>query len=391
MVVAVGPEELLTTMDKVLAWSIAWQGDRRLVILCSDGYEGKTLERLPWITRPIEVHTYGEDFLLSGRKAPLTKAETIALARDPDGRPVRPLGSHELGSETEALKIGRLIRWLDGNDQLTPAGRQHNHTWTCAGLGVARMQGKTTTTVHITAGVDYSKPVPGVKEPAFKVSVTRDKPLTDEDFDEIKARIRRACDERLGGDVTYLEHRMQCNLLKLLNGDPDLGLRRLGIKDARREYPAYRGEGDEGLIDFLGIDVDNRLHIVETKANPNDVPVVLQAIDYSVWVMANQTEIRNTMDPPPGWQPAGSDDSIVIDFICAPKVRSEKELRSGRALKAIGPYMRAQLHALSPDLDWRIWLQAGALDERCELAELPRNEITEAQVLVSKQIDGWKW
>src|SRR5664280_1546394 len=131
-------------MDKVLAWAIAWQGKRRLIVICAEGHEAKTMERLPWIDRPIGVRTYGDAYLLSGPVEQLTKAESIAMARDQNDRPVRPLANHDLGSDTEALNIDRLVRWLDDEKRLARAGRKSYDAWTCVGKRALVMRGKTT-------------------------------------------------------------------------------------------------------------------------------------------------------------------------------------------------------------------------------------------------------
>ena len=72
---------------------------------------------------------------------------------------------------------------------------------------------------------------------------------------------------------------------------------------------------------------------METKANHDDSKLVLQALDYCLWVKANLQKVRAH----PEFELA--DDKLpLVHFICAPK-------RPG--LPAVGPYMSGQLDALA--------------------------------------------
>lgn len=126
---------------------------------------------------------------------------------------------------------------------------------------------------------------------------------TPEDLDEINSEVARAVGH--GGSRTsqMREHRMQATMGSQAS---DLALRQL-----IREFPAYRGLdgsssprlGRPGYIDFLGIDSDGRFHVVETKIG-HDPRVVLQALDYAIWVCANgiATSIVPTRVPRSRWR-----------------------------------------------------------------------------------------
>lgn len=144
-----------------------------------------------------------------------------------------------------------------------------------------------------------------------------------------------------------VEHRLQSALLP----DPDQPsplCDALGLTYASREFPAWRGVADHptggpGLIDFLAIDSNRRLHVVETKANHDDPKIVLQALDYGLWVQANLDRVRKH----PKF--ALADDAFpILDFVCAPRAPG---------LPAVGQYMSGQLDALAHEQrSWRVWI-----------------------------------
>jgi hypothetical protein len=179
--------------------------------------------------------------------------------------------------------------------------------------------------------------------------------------------------QRLAGtDSGHGEHRMQ----GALHSGPLLD--RLGLTSVQREYPAWRGARKPGFLDFLGIDRDNRLHIVETKANPDDVTVVMQTLDYAIWVLPNGAAIRDER----GWAKAPAAERVVIDFICAPPARKHAS-KAGPHGYAIGRYLAGQLEVLSPAICWRIWLVPdpladppdliGPVSRACRTARWARN------------------
>ncbi len=89
----------------------------------------------------------------------------------------------------------------------------------------------------------------------------------------------------------------------------------LGLIGLRAEFPGWRGPGRPGFIDFLGIDDDDHLHVVETKVG-SDPGVLVQALDYAIWVQAQQTVIRQSM----GWPAAPARTTVHLDLVLATKV-----------------------------------------------------------------------
>jgi hypothetical protein len=182
-----------------------------------------------------------------------------------------------------------------------------------------------------------------------------------------------------GRDGGHVEHRLQARL-----GAGSLK-ERLGLTGERREYPAWRGPARPGFIDFLGIDKRHHLHIVETKVNPDDVTVVLQALDYAIWAMANSAGVRDERN----WGVADDQERVVLDFVCAPRITTG-EAGAVPTGTAIGRYMAGQLEALSPSIAWNIWLVDDPVAEFPELRGPTRRELPE-DALVSASIGNPRW
>ena len=112
-----------------------------------------------------------------------------------------------------------------------------------------------------------------------------------------------------GGSLTsrQTEHRLQASMGMLPPSS-------LGLPFLAREYPGYRGPGRPGFIDFLVCDDVGNLHLIETKVG-HDPKVVLQALDYGIWVRANEASVRAHH---PGWPPPKAPQSeIYLDFVLA--------------------------------------------------------------------------
>jgi hypothetical protein len=135
---------------------------------------------------------------------------------------------------------------------------------------------------------------------------------------------------------------------------------RLKLAEFAREYPAWRGDHRPGFIDFLGLDRQNRFHVVETKVNPDDVTAVLQALDYVIWVQANAKKIREERR----WPESGEEKkSVVCDFVCAPRITPAPDGSLAPSGHAIGRYLAGQLEAISPSVSWTISLVPDPLAE----------------------------
>ena len=373
LVVVTGDHEAAGSMDQVLAYALAWQGDRDLILICPEGRHQQMVRRLAWIDSVVRVFTYGPEMLPRPAVIP-ARAEVVDEASR--GQAVREARGHALGNLAGLVEA--VVRWADGHWALKPAHRPSYLAWHCEGrkvLSIVRVKGG----VRITAGVDYSSPLPG-QEKALRLVVSAGQPLKRAERSHVEARVSAAIWQRLAGaDSGHAEHRMQ----GALHSGPLLD--RLGLARVQREYPAWRGAGKQGFLDFLGIDWDNRLHIVETKANPDDVTVVMQTLDYAIWVMANGAAIRDER----GWARAPAAERVVIDFICAPPARKHAG-KAGPHGHAIGRYLAGQLEVLSPAIGWRIWLVPDPLADPPDLIG-PASRAPADSPLVQEPVQRPRW
>jgi hypothetical protein len=340
LVVVVGTHENPNVMDEILAYALAWQGDRDLVLVLPIGYESVTLARLAWIDGCIRVFVYGPENVPVPAVIP-SRAETIEAAKDRHREDAR---SHALGEGEELIL--ELLTWARENPLLQESTRVGYVTWKCAGLQVLRAS-RRGGRIDLIAGVDYKGKLPHGAERAIDRTVTADDPLRPEEAALMKERIIRAVGRRMDPtDVTYLEHRLQANL------EGGVLSERLGLSEAWPEYPVWRGQGNAGFIDFLALDDKGRLHLVETKVDPDDVTVMLQALDYAVWVLANEASIRSRN----GWSTPESPQQLQIHLICAPVVKARPDGTVSSQKRIIGRYLSNQLEVLSKEFKCHVWL-----------------------------------
>ncbi len=151
-------------------------------------------------------------------------------------------------------------------------------------LKISRARGNR---VRVEAGVR-----PGSKSPKRSgIKVELGGPLKTPE--PIRAAVRQAISNRLAGsDDSHVEHRFQARMLSI----PPT--HRLGLEVLVPEYPAERAGPSRqaaGSIDFLGVDGDSRLHIVETKVGGSEPTVLLQALDYWIWAEANRERLAEEL------------------------------------------------------------------------------------------------
>lgn len=316
----VAPTELATVPDEVLAYALAWQQDRELILILSRDHAAEVTRRLPWIDSPVEVRT------LDGGKPALDRSQVLWAAAALPVRTVIPFGLNA----AHTAWIARLL--ADPAVQALDAHARANYlSWHYRGLQVLRVA-PARGGLRVQAGVKYSRPQAGHK--TFEEVIAG--PLTDAQLAEVMEAVSGSV--AAGGSRTtrQTEHRLQASLGA--SPPPSLGLPYLA-----REYPGYRGPGRPGYIDFLGCDPDGILHIVETKVG-HDPTVVLQALDYGIWVQANEDAVRRAR---PDWpRPASPQRQMHLDFVLA----------AGDAPTAVGPYIASQLEALAQDVLWRVFV-----------------------------------
>lgn len=375
LVVVAGGHEQVGAMDGVLAYALAWQRDRDLLLALPESRERQTLARLAWVDTPVRVFLHDSDGL---RPAVIPSQSEVLTAAA--GRGLRAIAEHELGDV--AALVAWVTGWADDHWALAKVKRPSYQAWHCAGrqvLRVARFKGG----VRITAGVNYSKNPPAGEEKALTRLVSHERPLSRAELAHIQARVARAIWRRLAehdrGDV---EHRLQ-GALALGPLQTDLGLTYFA-----REYPAWRGDHRPGFIDFLGLDRQNRLHVVETKVNPDDVTAVLQALDYVIWVRAHAKEIRDERRWP---ESGGEEKSVACDFVCAARIMPGPGASLAPSGQAIGRYLAGQLEAISPSVPWSISLIPDPLAEVPEVSRLHAHQVPPAGPLVAEPVQGPRW
>jgi hypothetical protein len=117
LVVEVGSHEAIDSLDQVLAYALAWQGDRDLVLVLPETHAEQTMTRLPWIETCVRVFVYGPELLprpaiVPARAEVLSKAKTLGIRRTKE---------HTLGDAAELVEP--LVKWADEHWALKEAHR----------------------------------------------------------------------------------------------------------------------------------------------------------------------------------------------------------------------------------------------------------------------------
>ena len=320
----VAPTELLLVTDEVLAYGLAWQHDRELVLVLSEAHAPDVLRRLPWIRTRVSVHLLRTDGTVSPAKTP-SRDEVLAELTTLKARTVAPF-----------VLDGKRAPWVERLVEhpslaTTPKHALANYlSWHHKGLQVLRVS-HARGGVRIQAGVQYSTPQPD--HSLYNTVLTG--PITDEQLDLAVAAVKGSI--KTDGSLTnkQLEHRLQASM----NQNPPEAL---GLAHLAREYAGYRGPGRPGFIDFLGCDDEGTLHVVETKIG-QDPRVVLQALDYGIWVQANEATIRASR---PSWPVPSQPTGMRLDYVLAAKPKET----------ALSGYIAGQLEALAEDITWRVFV-----------------------------------
>jgi hypothetical protein len=115
------------------------------------------------------------------------------------------------------------------------------------------------------------------------------------------------------------------------------------MRTLRRELAAGRPtDSGTGLIDFLGIDDDGRLHVIETKIGHRDHCLGLQGLDYWAWATAHAHELRTALKADGHVEVADQGD-MTLRYVIGEK---PPRLIHGAA--------RATIASLHPDIRWRV-------------------------------------
>lgn len=305
MVVVVGQHEMDGDLGLALSYGLHHAHGRPLTLILPKDSEGPTLQRLAWLEAPVTVWTH--DGAGNTRKCRPASRQEILKGIDDDLEE----GAADLSGRE--VWIAELLDWARAESNLTHINRKSYVAWHCRGRQVLAIQ-RTGKGLSITAGVNYKKPTldkPDHKKP----TLDRPKPVVELVTSSITgdqlSRIRTAVEaavrgELAGNDATNEEHRLQHALAS------NVGL--LNLREVRREFPAARPGTPRAYIDFLGLDASGGLHIIETKIG-EDAMIVLQGLDYWVWVSAHIKELERYFGVP-------KFSSIAVDFVVGPKKKA---------------------------------------------------------------------
>ena len=222
--------------------------------------------------------------------------------------------------------------WADGHVSLTRAHRSQYMSWHAYGMQVLKIR-RTAGGLEITSGIHYSGP----KKPSPRLTSGPIGLGTQADVQrDVEAGIGAARAREAG---PYREHLLQENLMRhrVAVGWPETDV-------LIREFPAVRPNGGTGYIDFLRVEHDGTMHIVETKIGLDEF-VVLQGLDYWIWARSNQDLLRERFRSDQGIEIR---DDVVVDYVLG------DESKPGHPIPILSPYAVAHLSYLPPEMRWRL-------------------------------------
>jgi hypothetical protein len=328
------------TVEKALAYALAHASGRRLELVLPEHWQGKTRDvlqatrvRAAFLQPDIRLWTHDGNTARSC--PPLHPDEASGLLQE------ETLRGGELDLQDLASHVSDLENWAGTEPELSACHEKSHRTWRCQGLILLSVQrrGKG---LLVKSGVHYSKETPGTPLP-YSVSLV-DRDLTPEELSTIRARVQDGIKDKLSGHPRgYSEHWMQATLAKYPAKVGWSGSHRL-----EREFPAKRPGGGTAYIDFLRLDDDATLHIVETKVG-HDEMLILQGLDYWIWAQSNARLLASHFK-------VDEIGHIVIDYVVGPE-DGQSAVASQHAL--ISPYAPTQLETMSQDIDWQVHLCTG--------------------------------
>ncbi len=331
LVVVVGDHEPTDKVELAVPYGLEHLGDRDLLLVVPAGTEWPLVARLPWLDVHARVFTHHDGEVV---EQPLpARADVLAAVEGTVAVPGYTLGAAQEGW------VDELTAWADGHPRLAATHRSSYASWQVDGRQALRIERIGGGRVRITAGAG-----------PFTLVEEIDGPLLDPH--PFREAVRRAIAERTGGDDTgNLEHRFQSRIADLPTD------RRLGLDPLVPEFPATRprvGGNSRGSIDFLGVDADRTLHVVETKVGAKDPLVVLQALDYWIWATANRTALADEYDADP-------ERAVIADVVVLPAGGRELlERHNLSVLERLSRSVPVRLHAGRVELDGSLHLDAVA-------------------------------
>lgn len=286
----------------------------------------------------VEVWQYGRDGQISSVPIPKLAEALPAFGRTRPGVEFRPDPR-----DTEGLPdwLRELGDWIESRAVERQRTRGY-WAWHYRGRAVLTVwqRGEVKTTGYrVLAGVKYSgKNIDRFGDDTFidfAVGIGNDP--TDEQLEAARRQVDAAIERRRTRiDAGHREHMLQAAIAR----DPSL----VGMRYVRRELAAGRLTAQSScFIDFLGIDDDGQLHIIETKLGHDDVQLGIQGLDYWAWAMHHKDELCRRLTNE-GYKNVDAAQPITLRFVIGAKV-PDRALHDGA---------RATIAALHGEIPWRV-------------------------------------
>jgi hypothetical protein len=363
------------SLTDVFSRALAWQGDRDLICVVPQPLKWMVLDRLAWIATPCVVMAFDDGLSLWACPAP-SRSQVLDFYRDNLSREKRI----EHAIPVEQLDWVTALTDSATIQRCQVAASQSEVTYHLRGLKVLTLRtGRKSLRARV--GVQYSRQiVPG--RPA-QLNVLLDGPMPDAMLKAALAVLAFDARHIEDDELTSPEHRMQMLMRRTEHRQLGLGL---GAPLTLREYPACRADGKDGFIDFLAIDPNNRLHVIETKIG-HDPSVLIQALDYGIWVRAHEDDIRSKN----GWAPRSKESVVCLDLVLASKTRQGTVNDP-----AVNMYIAAQAEALDQHgphrLALRVFIAPQIDTDPITLEPLPLKSLWDhAHPHVKKQVSAPRW
>ena len=244
IVAVIGSSAVPDSMDTVLAYGLAWQGDADFLLIAPSelvGPESTTVLRLTCIETPVRVFGY-DPRSLELRPVPIrTFDEAIAAVRMDPSDHRRDSAASE---DPRYSIVDPLIRWAnDQRPRLQDRSRPSYRSWQYRGSPLLTVR-PTRKGIRVIAG--SRKIVGSLGQPeSYEITTQSDEAVA---FEAIKKDIEAAIEAIQGGQGRPdAEHRLQSHLVPDPQQPSPLS-RALGLRYAFREFPsvAWRGGPSHG-------------------------------------------------------------------------------------------------------------------------------------------------
>ncbi len=336
-----GPEDPKGAAWQMLAYGLEYverHGRHRLILILPETAARVCALRAA-LLRPglVEVWRYGEDDQLQMIAVPTWREALPFFSATRPGVEFRPDPQDTAGLPGWLLELGD---WVES--RAVERVRIRNYwAWHYRGRAVLIVQSRSAKPAghRVIAGVKYTGTNIGRfgADTYVDFEVSAGEGPTDEQLAAVRGQVDEAIERRrVKVDAGHGEHMLQATIGR----EPAL----VGMRHVRRELAAGRlTAGGAAYIDFLGIDDDGRLHVIETKLGHSDAQLGVQGLDYWGWATAHAEELRQKLQGQ-GHDELDADAEVTLRFVIGMK-------EPGRFLHAAA---RATIRALHPDIPWRV-------------------------------------